>query len=101
MHDDHLPGWRRVTGDEQVFEGAGELYSVSGQLAAGGKIATLYDAVGAITVRQIKALYGAANTDGQLHFNPPLPLAQGLYVDLETSVVDVLVQYREYKQPVE
>ena len=99
MHDDHLPGWRRVTGDELVFEGAGELYAVSGTLAAGGKIATLYDATSAITGRGIQALYGAANQTTQLTFNPPLPLAQGLYVDLEASVVDVLVQYRELKQP--
>jgi hypothetical protein len=99
MDSDHLPGWRRVTGDEQVFEGAGELYSVTGILVAGGKVATLYDAVGAITGRELKVLYCVANTDGILRFAPPLPIAQGLYLDLEASVVDVLVQYRELAQP--
>lgn len=88
-------GWRRVTVDDLICDGPCLLYSASGYNSVTGTIATLYDAQGAVTGREICTFAGIANTRVPVEWNPPLRLSQGLYVDMLTNGVEILVQYEE------
>ena len=86
--------WKWVTADELLSHGACEVLHAFLTSAAAAGTATLYDGENTSGVI-IAILEATTNISQQIHFSKPVYCRRGLYVDVDSNVTGIFVQWRE------
>lgn len=84
-------GWTRLTGDAQVTEGPALLYGLVLLTSVTGGDVTVYAAGGPQPARQVGRFEAIADDSHPILFPSPLRMDGGIYVDVGSSVAEVLI----------
>jgi hypothetical protein len=87
----------RITADANglVFHGKGYVFEVIISSDGGGEAdADLYDGIDASGTQKLD-LYCADEESYQYHFDPPMCLTKGCFIDVGTNVGSVVVRYAQ------
>lgn len=85
--------WSNVVADGVVTSHAAVLHGLVLLASAAGGDITVYDGTDPNGGRKILTAKGAANVSNPIPFYPPLICERGIYVDVGTSVTEVLIHW--------
>jgi len=95
----HAIGWENYAADAIVHQGPCLLYGVVVLASAAGGDATLYEGQDASSGRKIGVFKGGANLSLPIMLPKPLYAARGLYLDVGTSITEVLIGFEPVDEP--
>lgn len=84
-------GWERRTKDGFVTPGPVNLTEIVLLASSAGGDASLYDGRDSGSGDLIGTFKGAANVSLPIPFDPPIHCANGIYLDVGTSITEVLI----------
>jgi len=85
--------WTTTTVDTIITNAAAVLHGLVLLASADGGDVTLYDGTDPAGGRKIATFKGTAHKSKPIHFRPPLLCERGIYVDVGSSVNEVLIHW--------
>lgn len=92
-------GWETYAADAIVHVGPCLLHGIVVLASAAGGDVTVYEGQDASSGRKIATLKGAANVSNPIMLTKPLYLPRGIFLDVGTSITEVMVGFEPIDEP--